>query len=241
MRAGTPPEIIDRLSVALAKAAATPEYKKFLEEQFADPASLSTPRSGCLPRRATRRHESTERIEISRIPSDELRQRFRVRQSPARRMQRPPLPPKSNKSAIAAHVPTPSSPSSPMSSGLPVTAALWLVTNEFTYSERPGRLGPTFWPRLGLGLIAASCLYEIGRMLFSRNPLSEPSGLADALDRSEKEAHPENEGPRSQGLLLAGIALVTAYALAMRGSVSCSVRSFSLSPSCTSGAIAGTS
>ncbi len=36
----TPPEIIDRLSVALAKAAATPEYKKFLEEQFADPASF---------------------------------------------------------------------------------------------------------------------------------------------------------------------------------------------------------
>ena len=99
--------------------------------------------------------------------------------------------------------------------GLAVTAALWLVTNEFTYSERPGQLGPTFWPRLGLGLIAASCLYEIGRMLFSRNPLSEPSGLADALDRSEKEAHPENEGPRSQGLLLAGIALVTAYALAI--------------------------
>ena len=40
MRAGTPPEMIDRLSVALAKAAATPEYKKFLEEQFADPASF---------------------------------------------------------------------------------------------------------------------------------------------------------------------------------------------------------
>ena len=40
MRAGTPPEIIDKLSVALAKAAATPEYKKFLEEQFADPASF---------------------------------------------------------------------------------------------------------------------------------------------------------------------------------------------------------
>ena len=34
--------------------------------------------------------------------------------------------------------------------GLAVTAALWLVTNEFTYSERPGQLGPTF-PGRGSG------------------------------------------------------------------------------------------
>ncbi len=40
VRSGTPPEIIQKLSDALAKVAATPEYKKFLEDQYADPASF---------------------------------------------------------------------------------------------------------------------------------------------------------------------------------------------------------
>jgi tripartite-type tricarboxylate transporter receptor subunit TctC len=34
VRAGTPPDIVKRLSEALAKVAAMPEYKKFLEEQY---------------------------------------------------------------------------------------------------------------------------------------------------------------------------------------------------------------
>jgi len=40
LRSGTPPEIINKVSDALAKVVATPEYKKFLEEQYADPASF---------------------------------------------------------------------------------------------------------------------------------------------------------------------------------------------------------
>ncbi len=40
VRAGTPPERVAALSAALAKAAATDEYKKFLEEQFASPDSF---------------------------------------------------------------------------------------------------------------------------------------------------------------------------------------------------------
>lgn len=34
VRAGTPPDVVKKLSDALAKVAASPEYKKFLEEQF---------------------------------------------------------------------------------------------------------------------------------------------------------------------------------------------------------------
>jgi tripartite-type tricarboxylate transporter receptor subunit TctC len=34
VRAGTPPEVVKKLSDALAKVAASPEYKKFLEEQY---------------------------------------------------------------------------------------------------------------------------------------------------------------------------------------------------------------
>jgi tripartite-type tricarboxylate transporter receptor subunit TctC len=40
VRSGTPPEIVKKLSDALTKVAATPEYKKFLEDQFADPNSF---------------------------------------------------------------------------------------------------------------------------------------------------------------------------------------------------------
>lgn len=40
VRSGTPPEIVKKLSDALAKVAATPEYKKFLAEQLADPNSF---------------------------------------------------------------------------------------------------------------------------------------------------------------------------------------------------------
>jgi len=39
VRAGTPPERVDALSAALAKAAASDEFKKFLEDQFASPDS----------------------------------------------------------------------------------------------------------------------------------------------------------------------------------------------------------
>jgi len=39
VRAGTPPERVKALSAALSKVAATPEFKKFLEDQFAAPDS----------------------------------------------------------------------------------------------------------------------------------------------------------------------------------------------------------
>jgi tripartite-type tricarboxylate transporter receptor subunit TctC len=42
MRAGTPPDVVKKVSDALAKVAASPEYKKFLEEQFGDPASFES-------------------------------------------------------------------------------------------------------------------------------------------------------------------------------------------------------
>ncbi len=40
VRSGTPPEIVKKLSDALAKVYASPEYKKFMDEQFCDPNSF---------------------------------------------------------------------------------------------------------------------------------------------------------------------------------------------------------
>lgn len=99
--------------------------------------------------------------------------------------------------------------------GLAVTVGLWTVTNGMTFDGRAGQIAPTFWPRVALGLIALSCLYEILRLMVSSDPWHEPAGLTEALDRSEKEAHPENEAPRSPLTLAGGIILVVAYALSV--------------------------
>jgi tripartite-type tricarboxylate transporter receptor subunit TctC len=40
VRAGTPPDVVKKLSDVLAKVYASPEYKKFMEEQFCDPQSF---------------------------------------------------------------------------------------------------------------------------------------------------------------------------------------------------------
>jgi tripartite-type tricarboxylate transporter receptor subunit TctC len=40
VRAGTPPEVVKKLSDALAKVAASPEYKKFLADQFGEATSF---------------------------------------------------------------------------------------------------------------------------------------------------------------------------------------------------------
>jgi tripartite-type tricarboxylate transporter receptor subunit TctC len=40
VRSGTPPEVVKKLSDALAKVAESPEYKKFLADQFAEPTSF---------------------------------------------------------------------------------------------------------------------------------------------------------------------------------------------------------
>ena len=89
-----------------------------------------------------------------------------------------------------------------------------LVCDERVHLQSPpGDSGPT--SGRGSGSALSPRLASMRSAGCSRAPLSEPSGLADALDRSEKEAHPRERGTTSQGLLLAGIALVTAYALAI--------------------------
>ncbi|HKS87662.1 MAG TPA: tripartite tricarboxylate transporter substrate binding protein, partial [Pseudolabrys sp.] len=40
VRSGTPPEIVKKLSDALAKVYASDEYKKFMDQQFCDPNSF---------------------------------------------------------------------------------------------------------------------------------------------------------------------------------------------------------
>ena len=65
VRAGTPPDVVKKLSDALAKVYASPEYKKFLEEQYADPNSFEdASKAPGLRERATRRHEEDDGNEL---------------------------------------------------------------------------------------------------------------------------------------------------------------------------------
>lgn len=91
--------------------------------------------------------------------------------------------------------------------GLVVSAVLFHFARQIEYTPRPGSLGPDFWPKLAIGLMAAVCLFEIARGLLGLK--GEAHGVADALEEEEAE---EN-APTYPWLLAGGVALVAVYAL----------------------------
>lgn len=94
---------------------------------------------------------------------------------------------------------------------LAAAAVLWWLTGQITYSARAGQIGPEFWPRVAIGVMAAASLFEIARNLFSSAPGREVSGIGEAL---EKDAGAEDdEAPRVPSLLIAGIVLTLGFAV----------------------------
>lgn len=94
---------------------------------------------------------------------------------------------------------------------LVIAAALYVLAGQIDYASRPGQLGPDFWPKLCLALIALTCLYEIGRALLRKGDAAEVSGIAEALDHDQIEAEaPPKEYPT---LLAFGAGLTLAYAV----------------------------
>src|SRR5690606_22540924 len=92
--------------------------------------------------------------------------------------------------------------------GLVVAAVLFALAGQIQYAARPGQLGPDFWPKLAIGLMAIVCVIEIARVLLGARGSAQ--GIADLLDR-ESEAGGQ---PRSQLPLLAGgIGLLALYAV----------------------------
>ncbi len=91
--------------------------------------------------------------------------------------------------------------------GLAVAAALYLLTRNIVYTPRPGMLGPDFWPKAAIGLMAAVCLFEIARRFAGIR--TETHGVADELEKVEED-EPARTYP---SLLIGGVLLVTAYAL----------------------------
>lgn len=95
---------------------------------------------------------------------------------------------------------------------LAVAAYLYVLTGQMTYAGRPGQIGPDFWPKVAIALIAAVSVLEIVRRLIAADPDTvEVRGVAERLDREDGEDLAE--APARPLLLAAGVALILAYGL----------------------------
>jgi putative tricarboxylic transport membrane protein len=92
--------------------------------------------------------------------------------------------------------------------GLAVAAVLYHFAQDIQYTPRPGALGPDFWPKAAIGLMAIVCLFEIGRRF--AGIATETHGVADELEKVEDEEAPAQTYP---WLLTGGIVLVVIYAV----------------------------
>ncbi len=94
--------------------------------------------------------------------------------------------------------------------GLAVAAVLFHFAQTIDYTPRPGMLGPDFWPKIAIGLMAVVCLFEIARILLGLR--GETHGVGDVLEKAEDDEAPPTTYP---WLLAGGIVLVSVYAVAV--------------------------
>jgi putative tricarboxylic transport membrane protein len=95
----------------------------------------------------------------------------------------------------------------PYVAGLIVAAILFHFAQQIEYTPRPGSLGPAFWPKIAIGLMAIVCLIEIVSGLLGLR--GEMHGIAEALEKEEEET----PAPTYPWLLAGGIVLVLVYAV----------------------------
>ena len=91
---------------------------------------------------------------------------------------------------------------------------LYHAATQIDFHRRAGTLGPDVWPRLVLGLMIATCVYEIVRTVLFRGRRSGAAGvLQDMVEQSEARygggyVHVAEKSPL---LLAAGIVLTALY------------------------------
>ncbi|PXW65352.1 tripartite tricarboxylate transporter TctB family protein [Methylobacterium sp. B4] len=94
---------------------------------------------------------------------------------------------------------------------LAFTIWLWGIAGRIDYQERPGTLGPDFWPRVAIGLMGLLCLIRIATVLATGGAAARGIGAAITGDDEEED----ETGPRRPILLGLGIALTLAYGLVL--------------------------
>ena len=91
--------------------------------------------------------------------------------------------------------------------GLIVAAVLYHYAGRIDYTPRPGLLGPDFWPKAAIGLMAVVCLLETVKRAAGFR--AEARGVEEVLEEGAGE-----EPKRTYPLLLAGgVLLVLAFAV----------------------------
>ncbi len=77
-----------------------------------------------------------------------------------------------------------------------------------------GRIGPDFWPKAILGLLMASCAYELGKIVFFDKSPADLSGVLQEIMQAAPAAETADadEARTFPHLLAAGVALTVAYA-----------------------------
>ena len=69
-------------------------------------------------------------------------------------------------------------------------AYLFYVAGNFDYRERPGQLGPQFWPRMAAVGLGIAVLVRIAQTIRDRNrPIVRVRGEFDEYEQSEAEVH----------------------------------------------------
>lgn len=97
---------------------------------------------------------------------------------------------------------------------------LFYVALNFEFHRRAGTLGPDFWPKAILALLIATCVYEIGKRLFSRTPDTEVGGVLEELVEESAQEHGDmGEAAAAEShpwLLAAGMALTALYVFSIQ-------------------------
>jgi putative tricarboxylic transport membrane protein len=98
---------------------------------------------------------------------------------------------------------------------LVLCAVLFWFARHIDFHQRPGVLGPDFWPSVAILLIAVAAIAQIVSLAI--NPASEHfQALGEEFEQeAEGEMATPDEEPRRPLLLAGGIALVLGYAVAL--------------------------
>lgn len=97
--------------------------------------------------------------------------------------------------------------------GLGIAAYLYHLAGTISYPARPGQLGPDFWPRVAISIIAIVCLYEAVRVLLTGRIDYSVQGIAEHLEEEEPDDAEAQPASSRLYMLLGGLALTLGYAV----------------------------